>query len=151
MSLFSLFERYLTRHCHQHTIQNLSADGVPVDYMTRYRLASFAGFKLVIHHMHRSDGDRELHSHPWSVFVSIPLKTGYYEHRLSGVYRRRPGQILILGRSKLHRVELPKGKTSWSLVLMFPRRNHSWMFLCGKQLTPWITFLRSKGIPLGPI
>ena len=149
MSFWGRFENWLGT-LPNHTIRNPSEAGGLVDYMTRYRIVRFLGFKLCVHHMWRSDGDRELHSHPWP-FISIPLKTGYYEHRLSGVYRRRPGQFLFLGRSKLHRVELPAGKTSWSLVLMFPRLNHSWMFLVGRRLCPWITFLTERGIPLGQL
>jgi hypothetical protein len=37
----------------------------------------FGGVKL--HHILRSDDDRDLHDHPWS-FLSIVLKGGYWEH-----------------------------------------------------------------------
>jgi hypothetical protein len=117
-------------------------------YLTRYHLFKAFGFQLLIHNIHRSDSDRELHTHPWG-WIGLILKGGYWEHRLSGVYRRRPGQPLILGRSKLHRVELPAGQDSWSLVFAFPRGEHSWCFLMGKKLIPWVTFTRMKGLPIG--
>lgn len=52
-------------------------DGVP--YMVRRAINTrFGGVKL--HHILRSDDDRDLHDHPWS-FLSIVLKGGYFEHR----------------------------------------------------------------------
>jgi hypothetical protein len=51
-------------------------DGVP--YMIRRAINTrFGGVKL--HHILRSDDDRDLHDHPWS-FLSIVLKGGYWEH-----------------------------------------------------------------------
>ena len=133
-----------------YTIMNPGEDGQLVGYLTRYHLLRLFGFKLCLHHALRSDGDRELHGHPW-FWAGIIVVGGYWEHRLSGVYRRRPGQLLLVGRAKLHRLELPAGKTSWSLILMFPRLNHSWCFLQAGKLIPWVNFLRQKGIPLGKL
>lgn len=56
-------------------------DGLPsVLYMKRWRLIHRKWFGVRIHHIVRSDGDRELHDHPFS-FVSFILKGGYWEWR----------------------------------------------------------------------
>lgn len=45
--------------------------------------------KVCLHRIHRSDAEKELHSHPWRVAVSIILAGGYREER------RQPAGISI--------------------------------------------------------
>ena len=47
-------------------------------YLTRWVLFNRFGFKIFLHHIHRSDWDRHLHDHPWP-FVSFLLKGSYSE------------------------------------------------------------------------
>jgi hypothetical protein len=48
-------------------------------YLIRWAINTpFGGVKL--HHILRSDEDRDCHDHPWS-FLSIVLRGGYWEHR----------------------------------------------------------------------
>ncbi len=138
--------RWLERHDPDHyTITGRDTSGATLPYLTRYHVLSTPWFRVYVHNIHRSDGDPNLHSHPWP-FMAIQIAGfGYYEQRLSGVYRRRPGQVSILGRSKLHRVTLPPGKESWSVVFTLPRCQHSWFFLLGRRLISWVEFYRLKG------
>lgn len=155
-------------------------DGVP--YMVRRAINTrFGGVKL--HHILRSDDDRDLHDHPWS-FLSIILWGGYWEHRerdcparpldggphlafererggarnlvrnycrYCGLARanwtRRtwygPGAILWRPLPSVHRLELPAGRTAWSLVFTGPKRRE-WGFhtVCG--FIPWFTYNAAK-------
>lgn len=53
-------------------------DPAGTPYLYRYTLLKGPGFKVMLHRIVRSDGDRELHDHPWS-FLTIMLRGGYYE------------------------------------------------------------------------
>jgi hypothetical protein len=67
---------------------------------------------LRIHNIRESDGDRELHDHPFD-FVSVVLKGGYWEHTADGKQKfYGPGSILFRKAETLHRLELPM---KWSL------------------------------------
>jgi hypothetical protein len=149
-------------------------------YMVRRAFNTpLGGVKL--HHILRSDDDRDLHDHPWS-FLSIVLKGGYWEHtptdcpsrpldggphlayenegdtqngliycRFCGLVRTRwtrkrwhgPGSILWRPLPSIHRLELPAGKTAWSLVLTGPKRRE-WGFhtICG--FIPWMKYTQAK-------
>ncbi len=133
------------------TIWGLDPQGKLAKYLTRYHLVRFLGFQIFVHNIHLSDSDRDLHTHPHTGLFILILSGGYWEHRLSGTYRRRPGQIAILGRSKCHLVELSKGRESWSLVLTTPKWAHSWFFLVGKKLIPWISYYRLHKYPIDHI
>jgi hypothetical protein len=142
-------------------------DGVP--YMVRRAINTrFGGVKL--HHILRSDDDRDLHDHPWS-FLSIILWGGYFEHRptqwcencgrsMIGLNRfcnaggahhhaltektwHGPGSVLWRPAPSVHRLELPAGKTVWSLVFTGPKRRE-WGFhtICG--FIPWMKYNAAK-------
>jgi hypothetical protein len=107
-------------------------------------------FGIKLHHILRSDEDRDLHDHPWS-FLSIILSGGYWEHtarepdvdprfdlrHMTGkpVTDRTwhgPGSILWRPAPSPHRLELPEGRSAWTLVLTGPKRRE-WGFrtICG--------------------
>lgn len=112
-------------------------------------------FGVKLHHILRSDEDRDLHDHPWS-FLSVILRGGYWEHQatepLTGpvtdprcdlrytatgrpVTTRRwygPGSVLWRPSPSPHRLELPAGQSAWSLVITGPK-NREWGFrtICG--------------------
>ena len=140
-----------------------SDDGAP--YLVRRSLKTPLG-DVKLHHILRSDDDRDLHDHPWS-FLSIILWGGYWEHTPF----RLPGGILPLdirlrlnkdsaGRFNLrtwygvgrvlwrpvpstHRLELPPGRTAWTLVFTGPKRRE-WGFhtICG--FIPWMKYTQAK-------
>jgi hypothetical protein len=100
-------------------------------------------FAIFIHFFHRSDEDRDQHSHPWSKSAALILKGGYLEERGDAVRILKPGMINIIHRDDYHRVELldPK-KGSWSLFIA-GRNVSSWGFKdakTGKHI-PWREYL----------
>lgn len=117
-------------------------------------------FGIKLHHILRSDEDRDLHDHPWS-FLSLILWGGYWEHRafieshnckydirLAGkpVTIRRwhgPGSVLWRPAPSPHRLELLLGRSAWTLVFTGPKKRE-WGFrtVCG--WIPWTTYWRAK-------
>lgn len=140
-------------------------DGTP--YMIR-RAINTPLFGIKLHHILLSDEDRDCHDHPWS-FLSIILWGGYWEHMpveqawhrcrttlYAGGYEvvgeghsetaRKwfgPGSVLWRPLPSTHRLELPAGRTAWSLVLTGPKRRE-WGFhtICG--WIPWTQYWQRK-------
>lgn len=118
-------------------------------YMHRWRLIHTKWFGVRIHHILRSDSDREYHDHPFT-FLSLILKGGYLEHRpgckgecssLLGLVDldfhhkliepcawAALGSLVFRHAEDLHRLELPEGKTAWTLVIRGPVRRQ-WGFM----------------------
>lgn len=108
-------------------VKTLYRDGIP--YLIRYTLFTCRWFSIKIHKVLISD-TAELHDHPWD-YVSIILYGGYWEHTevMSKQYfphnkielkdTRKwygPLSILIRNGNIHHRLELPEGKISVSLI-----------------------------------
>jgi hypothetical protein len=133
-------------------------------YLSRWTLLDAGKYRwrLCLHHFHRSDEDRELHTHPWSWAVALQLAGGYREERRErcpiwgDVVRsrvRRPGHLVFLRADTAHRVDvLDEVGGSWSLILIGPV-TASWGFWdreTGRE-TPWREFIQQKGlVPLKP-
>jgi hypothetical protein len=91
---------------------------------------------LYVHHIYRSDDDRDPHDHPFR-FRSLVLKGGYWEEEwraAPGIWpwmpSKRwygPGRVLTRPATWLHRLRLPTGKTCWTLVAI-GRREREWGF-----------------------
>ena len=110
-------------------------------YMRRWRLGfqRWPGFRL--HHIVRSDADRELHDHPFS-FVSIILRGGYWEHLADGTRTwHGPGSILFRSAEVLHRLELPR--PAWTFVFRGPIRR-PWGFMTAFGWVPWQRFTAGR-------
>lgn len=123
-------------------------------YLTRWVLrgarAHGSENAVYLHRFHMGDLD-EMHDHPWP-FTSVILSGGYWEstpglgwYAGSGVrfpQWRAPGSVLRRPAGFIHRVEIPPGQESWSLVFRGARVG-SWGFWCdwteGKAPTfvPW--------------
>lgn len=124
--------------------------GLSGPYLTKYLLREDPdGSKLILHHFHRGDEDKELHSHPWSG-TSLILAGGYREWRLvKGEVRdirHVEGDLVPLNEGLYHRVELLE-KSCWTLLVHGPSKK-TWDFLdpvTGKK-TPWKKFLKKKGL-----
>lgn len=96
------------------------------EYLVRYRIFDTPWLRLYFHKIKRSDGDRDMHDHPWW-FITLLLRGGYTEHTPSGSKFKAAGSIIKHKASDLHRLELPNGKECWSLVLAGSKKR-SWGF-----------------------
>jgi hypothetical protein len=105
-----------------------------------------------VHHILRSDEDRELHDHPWP-FVSVILRGGYLEERPifdeppqwvtpepTASTWHGPGSVLIRRASSRHRLVLPRWKTAWTLFFMGPRLQ-VWGFYTSDGKVLWDEYL----------
>jgi len=115
-------------------------DGQP--YLRRWTLVETPWFKLMLHHILRSDADRELHDHPYD-FTSLILWGGYLEHleppagsELNVFRWREVGTLVRHQAEDLHRIELPAGCTAWTLVFC-GRRRRTWGFKTKFGWMPW--------------
>lgn len=86
-------------------------------YLTRWVILKS---KLFIHCFHRSDLDPYLHDHPWD-FWSLILWGGYWEETKEGFKWYCPLTLLKRSAEYQHRVEIPKGKTCWTIIWCGPK------------------------------
>jgi len=122
--------------------------------MIRYVLFRCEAWGIYIHKFLLSDYDRALHDHPWP-FVAIVLKGGYHEEHDQTIDQgkvsewRAPGSVLLRPAEWRHRIVLPEGKTSWSLVIV-GRRQRRWGFVLPdgwcwwRQHNPWLNICEDK-------
>lgn len=106
-------------------------------YLVRYRLfkrPAMFGWperRYYLHHILRSDADREYHDHPWD-FSSLVLWGSYREHRRTwdgeeGWIEMRPWLSFAKRKAgDLHRVELDR--PCWTFVVTGPKE-HNWGFV----------------------
>ncbi len=119
-------------------------------YMRRWRIGHRFRWSLRIHHIVRSDRDRELHDHPFD-FVSLILWGGYVEITPTrftdpeGTPNHRrwygPGSIIRRKAENLHRLELKR--PAWTLVLRGPIRRE-WGFVTTMGWVPWQDFVKLR-------
>lgn len=118
--------------------------------MARYILFRFDSWGIFVHHFLRSDHDRALHDHPWP-FIAIILKGGYYELHNQTIdlsettEKRHPGNVLLRPAEWRHRVILPEGRTSWSLMIV-GRRVRWWGFFAPTGWCHWRKYNPANGI-----
>lgn len=124
-------------------------------YMERYWLYPFDeknSQNIRIHHILASDEDRHLHDHPWPS-TSILLKGGYWEimpkdqaqdPALDETERvriwRSPGDVITRKAGDRHALELPEGKTAWSMFIMGPYEQ-KWGFYTEEGKVYWREYL----------
>ena len=131
-------------HCRKTVIR--SAAGEP--YLVRWSISTILG-SIKLHHILRSDEDRDCHDHPWS-FLSIILRGGYWEHTPVSTGARfttrrwyGPGRVLWRPAPSIHRLELPPGRTAWTLIFTGPRiREWGFHTICG--FIPWMRYEQAK-------
>lgn len=163
----SFLERVVMRLFKKYDIVK-QVDGRESVYLRRYFILkptkNFPG--IYLHHICRSDDDRDPHDHPWS-FLALILKGGYQNHQHAGflehadakalgleddfrwgelleVENCKPGRIYTRAAEHCHQVKLPEGKTSWSLVLTSHYKGRSWNFITPEGPVPWRQYL---GLP----
>jgi hypothetical protein len=114
-------------------------------YMNRYWVVPYSRWRWLlaarVHHILRSDHDDVFHDHPWS-YLTIILRGGYWEVRPrwndSGLYTGEervwygPGSVLFRRAKSWHRLEIPQGKTAWTLFITF-RYQQKWGFLVAPE------------------
>lgn len=95
-------------------------------HFRRYRLIQTPWFALYIHHILKSDEDRDPHDHPWN-FQSLILKGSYFESwkkfPLFNVNRNQsyyPGDVVKHDAKDAHKITLLT-KEVWTLVLVSGR------------------------------
>lgn len=111
-------------------------------YMRRWRIGPKSWPGLRLHHIVRSDRDRELHDHPFW-FVSIMLRGSYTEHLHDGtVTTYSAPRILFRSAMTLHRLELES--PVWTLVFRGAYRRE-WGFMTRLGWIPWQLFTSAKG------
>lgn len=118
----------------------------PLPYLIRYSIFTCPWFAIKIHHILISD-DECLHDHPWA-FWSFILKGGYWEITpvsprtiTYATYKQWYGRFSFLRRHlrHIHRLELPEGKTAWTLVVTF-RKKKSWGFFTKQGWIEWFKY-----------
>lgn len=134
-------------------VRNTDADrSAGVQHVPRFNLTVHRerhGAQLYLHHILRSDADRELHDHPWA-FVSIILWRGYREETQWGEWwhwgtklqRKWPGFILFRAAEHRHRLHLVGGP-AWSLVFTSLKKR-TWGFWRTGCFIPWREFVARK-------
>lgn len=105
------------------------------DYLKRYTLVRTPFFKIYLHHILRSDTDRNLHDHPWN-FVTLILSGGYVEEfkrdknsKQKTLYHG-PWSLLFRPAKVLHRLEMKEPTYS--------------LFLCGRKFKDWGFLVNDK-------
>lgn len=117
-------------------------------YMRRWRLIHNRWFGVRLHQIMRSDKDRELHDHPFS-FLSLILTTGYIEWLPCAgqgdhcVRSYRPLTFNFKRAEDLHRLEIPEGRTTWTLVVRGPVRRE-WGFMTDNGWVHWSDFTTAR-------
>ena len=121
------------------------------DYLVRLRIVQTPWFGIYLHDIHKDDGDRAPHNHPWS-FVSIVLRGRYTERLYPDPLGDPPGYVLQthgarsahrMGRAAAHRIvdASPGLKT---LILTGPRQA-SWGFFVNGKHIDWSDYERQIG------
>lgn len=123
--------------------------------MARWTLWLGDGWGVYLHRLAGSDGDGA-HDHPWP-FVSVVLWGGYWETTTAHgrtdpaapLMRRRygPGRILLRPADRLHRVDVPPGRTCWTLFVFGRHRGTPTRFWCPR--IGWVPWRPGIGKPGG--
>jgi len=130
------------------------------DYMIRYSFptTSWLPFSIKIHKILLSD-DYCLHDHPWK-FFSLILKGGYFEyvppinqHKFdvtsnyngNDMIKKWYGPLSFLVRPAhwIHRLEIPKDKPTWTLVMTF-KKTKEWGFFTKIGFINWKNYISKE-------
>lgn len=123
--------------------------------MVRWTVWRARNWGIYLHCIDGSDGE-VVHDHPWP-FVSVILAGGYWETTTrngrtdSGapLFSRwyGPGRILWRSSRALHRVDVPEGRSCWTLFFYGRHRGSSTRFWC--QKVGWVLWRAGIGGPDG--
>lgn len=124
-------------------------------------------FNVFLHHIVRSDNDRELHDHPWN-FTSIILKGGYWEETFFSFRNDKPKDRIVntdypstkkkwIGPSSInskkatdfHRLEMgDKANGTWTLFFR-GKKQRKWGFWTKDGWVDFETYLNERNIGIG--
>lgn len=115
------------------TIRNMSGEPYLLRlYLTPRFLPSWLP-RAYFHYFFRSDGDRELHNHPWRTSLALILTGGYHEERRTrrnNILRRTvpPWSFNLIRSNDFHRVDLIEiEKGAWTIFCPW-NRHQRWGF-----------------------
>lgn len=125
-------------------------------YMNRYWLKPFNkddSVNIRVHEILSSDEERHMHDHPWDS-TSIILKGGYWEVMPTHQHQhpvfddvnfirvwRKPGDVISRKATDRHRIEIPKGKSAWSMFIV-GGQEQKWGFYTEEGLVYWRDYLK---------
>jgi hypothetical protein len=129
-----------------YTIKSL--EGEP--YITRVLLPRIGKERRMIHRIHKSDDDRDMHNHPWDRSRTRILAGGYLEERaVKGVVGatewnwRRPGDRAELDAQDFHRIAIVAPRT-WTLFTV-GARVQVWGFSTPGGFVDYETYFAQRG------
>lgn len=104
---------------------------------------------VYIHHVAKSDEERDPHDHPWD-FISLVLKNGYTEKVWDSKDRnsfktfvRNPGKIVYHKVSQFHQLKL-NSEGAWTLVVAGRRKHNLWGYLTENGWVDNVTYRKQK-------
>lgn len=120
-------------------------EGTDQIYLDRLILIRCRFGSIMFHRIYLTDNDC-MHDHPW-LFHTILLKGTYLEHFntcpecigpkwYEGKQWIKPWRLQYRPANWVHRLEIPEGKSVWSLVFTSTKKR-SWGFWTPKGWTPW--------------
>lgn len=97
-------------------------------HFRRWRILETRWFNIYLHHIAKSDADKDPHSHPWS-FLTLILCGGYVQFirgsfGINYYIPCRPGTLHDLKMDEYHKIRLVK--PTWTLVFTGQRHNEDW-------------------------
>jgi hypothetical protein len=121
---------------------------IEVPLMTRWILLEERWGKIMLHHFHRSDEDRERHDHPWN-FWTLILKNGYIEDCPNHFRRLKPFRLYRRLAVHRHRVVLlgdgyGRERDAWTLVFTGPRIREWGFWTAAGEWIHYKRFLKEK-------
>lgn len=121
------------------------------DYLVRLRIIQTPWFAVYLHDIHKDDGDRAPHNHPWP-FLSLVVR-GYYVERVYPDPIGRPEHYILkthtahfvhrMGTGAAHRI-VDASPGLRTLIVTGPRRA-SWGFFEHGEYTDWADYERQIG------
>jgi hypothetical protein len=121
------------------------------DYLVRLRIVQTPWFGIYLHDIHKDDGDRDPHNHPWS-FLSFVVRGSYME-RLYPDPIGAPNDYVLqthmarsihrMGRDSAHRI-VDASHGLKTLIMTGPRQS-SWGFFTGGEHVDWTEYERLNG------
>lgn len=121
-----MIHKLLMRLTRRRPMKTIEVMGMP--YLERYYMGGCFGYQVWLHRFLSADGERHLHTHPWTA-TSIVLSGWYWEECPRGSYERRePWSRLRIAPSRLHRIQSVRRNT-WTLMIVSPGRLPFWEFV----------------------
>ena len=124
-------------------------------YLDRLRVLVTPLFSVYLHHIHKDDGLRAAHDHPWK-FWSLVLTGGYTEvvhldkmdFSRSELRTHKRWSFHGMSTRAAHRIDAID-KPLWTLVFAGPPVNAGWGFFPDGKFVPWQEYEDRENIAAG--